>query len=143
MEEDNQEQGATPTGDKSGANHTPTHPARFVIPKDDEALLAECDTQVFRGSGPGGQSVNTTDSAVRLTHRPSGIVVVAREERSQYRNKRIALARLRKRLEAANHTPRKRKPTRPTKAAQARRRATKAHTSQAKHLRKRPDAAEE
>lgn len=72
------------------------------IPADDDALLQECDVQVFRGTGPGGQSVNTTDSAVRLRHRPTGETVVARRERSQYQNKRAALVRLRERLEARN-----------------------------------------
>jgi len=48
----------------------------------------------LRASGPGGQHVNKTESAIRLTHMPSGITVVAREERSQYRNKSLAKARL-------------------------------------------------
>jgi ribosome-associated protein len=77
----------------------------FDIPESDDALLAECDVQVFHASGPGGQSVNTSDSAVRLRHRPSGIVVVARRERSQLRNKRDALERLRFRLEQLNAPP--------------------------------------
>jgi ribosome-associated protein len=75
------------------------------IPESDDALLAECDVQVFHASGPGGQSVNTSDSAVRLRHRPSGIVVVARRQRSQLLNKRDALERLRTRLELINAPP--------------------------------------
>ncbi len=75
------------------------------IPESDEALLAECDVQVFHASGPGGQSVNTSDSAVRLRHLPSGIVVVARRQRSQLQNKREALDRLRVRLERLNAPP--------------------------------------
>ena len=75
---------------------------RYDIPEDDEALLAECRVNTFRSTGHGGQSVNTTDSAVRLTHAPTGTVVVARRERSQYLNKRAALGRLRQRLEERN-----------------------------------------
>lgn len=74
----------------------------YDIPSEDDALLAECVVNTFRATGHGGQSVNTADSAVRLKHLPSGIVVVARRERSQYLNKKVALARLRQRLEDAN-----------------------------------------
>jgi ribosome-associated protein len=75
---------------------------RIDIPESDDDLLAECQVQTFRASGPGGQSVNTADSAVRLKHLPTGVVVVCRRERSQYLNKRDCLKRLRGKLEARN-----------------------------------------
>ena len=92
-------------------------PPDYRIPETDEALLAECDVQVFRATGPGGQSVNTTDSAVRLTHRPSGFVVVARRERSQLRNKGDALKRLRVKLVDAQRV-RPKRVARPSRRAE-------------------------
>jgi hypothetical protein len=62
----------------------------------DDALLAACDVDTYRASGPGGQKRNKTESAVRLRHRPSGIIVIAEESRSQPENKARALRRLRK-----------------------------------------------
>ncbi len=54
--------------------------------------------EVFRASGPGGQHVNTTDSAVRIKHKPSGLMVVSSAERSQFMNKKLAMARLAEKL---------------------------------------------
>jgi hypothetical protein len=62
----------------------------------DEVLLAQCDVDTYRASGPGGQKRNKTESAVRLRHRPSGLSVIAEESRSQPENKARALRRLRK-----------------------------------------------
>ncbi len=68
---------------------------RDVLPLDDQALLAQCEVDRFRASGPGGQKRNKTDSAVRLRHRPSGLEAQAFESRSQHENRARALRRLR------------------------------------------------
>ena len=62
---------------------------------------AEVRWETMWASGPGGQHVNRTESAVRVTHLATGVQAMAREERSQHRNRKLALARLRQKLEAA------------------------------------------
>ena len=64
-----------------------------------EVLLTQCDISTTRSSGPGGQHVNKTDSAVQLYHRPTGLRLKVSEHRSQYMNKQVALARLRELLQ--------------------------------------------
>jgi hypothetical protein len=59
-----------------------------------DRLLAQCDVDTYRASGPGGQKRNKTSSAVRLRHPPTGLLVIAEESRSQHENKAKALARL-------------------------------------------------
>jgi len=62
----------------------------------DDRLLAECTVETYRASGPGGQHRNKRDSAVRLTHEPTGVSATATERRSQHENRRVAVRRLRK-----------------------------------------------
>jgi hypothetical protein len=62
----------------------------------DDQLLAQCEVDTYRASGPGGQKRNKTSSAVRLRHPPSGLLVIAEESRSQHENKAKALRRLRR-----------------------------------------------
>src|SRR5215471_4329909 len=64
----------------------------------DAQLLAQCEVDTYRASGPGGQKRNKTSSAVRLRHGPTGLVVIAEESRSQHENKAKALRRLRQAL---------------------------------------------
>lgn len=64
----------------------------------DDQLLAQCEVDTYRASGPGGQKRNKTSSAVRLRHPPSGLLVIAEESRSQHENKARALRRLRQAL---------------------------------------------
>ena len=88
---------------------------------DRETLEREVEVDVFRASGPGGQHVNKTESALRLTHPPSGVVVIAQDSSSQHRNRDTAFERLIERLERLNYVPKKRVPTRPTAGSRKRR----------------------
>ena len=114
------------------------HPL-FPIPSSDEALLAQCRVETFRAGGPGGQHQNTTDSGVRLTHEPTGLRATARQERSQHRNRVLALKRLREKLEAANHRDTPRTSTRVPRREKKKRLDEKRQRSRTKKLRKPPD----
>ena len=111
----------------------PQRPPPYAL--DRETLEREVEIDVFRASGPGGQHVNKTESALRLTHWPSGVVVTAQDSPSQHRNRETAFRRLAERLARLNHVPKKRVATRPTAAARKRRLESKKQTGARKRLR--------
>lgn len=112
------------------------------IPASDKDLLSECDVETFRSSGPGGQNVNVRETAVRLRHRPTGIVVSCQDERSQLRNKQIALAQLRRKLKDLSQPTPPRIPTSVPRSVRWRILDYKKRRALKKRLRRKPDVEE-
>lgn len=108
---------------------------KIILPEDDEDLLLECKVTAFRSSGSGGQHVNVTDSAVRLVHIPTGIIVTSQKGRSQFFNKQDCIQKLREKVEKLNYRAPKRIPTQPSKSVKSKNLAKKAKHSVKKKLR--------
>ena len=100
-------------------------------------VINEDDIRVefYRASGPGGQHRNTTDSAVRIRHLPTGIVAQASENRSQLRNREVAMERLRLALEKRERKAKNRIATKVPRSAKEKRLTDKKMVSQRKKLR--------
>jgi len=111
---------------------------KIILPKSDEELLKECRAESFKSSGKGGQHVNKTESAVRLTHIATGIVTYSQQERSQFLNKKLCIEKLRKKVDALNYRKPKRIKTKTPKSVKAQNQVKKKQHSAKKALRKKP-----
>ena len=105
---------------------------------DRDSLEASCTVEFVRDSGPGGQHRNKRYTGVRLVHEPTGTVVMATERRSQSMNRDLAFERMSEKLEALQHRPRRRRPTRPTRGSVRRRLDGKRRASEKKQGRRKP-----
>ncbi len=107
-------------------------------PTDRASLERDCSVDLLRAGGPGGQHADRRETAVRLTHGPTGLVVIASERRSQHQNKEAAFERMAERIEAAQRPRKRRRPTRPTLGSVKRRLSGKKKQGEKKALRRGP-----
>jgi protein subunit release factor A len=119
----------------------PTAALRGAKPFAIDRASLERDTKIelFVAGGPGGQHRNKTESGVRLTHGPSGVVVIATERRSQHQNREVAFERLAERLARLLRPRTPRKDTKVPKSQKRRRLADKRARGERKASRRRPD----
>lgn len=111
---------------------------KIILPASDDDLFKECEITTYRASGAGGQHVNVTDSAVRLTHTPTGIVVTSQQQRSQYLNKINCLKKLRKVVEKLNYRKPRRISTKIPRSVKEKNSEKKSKISNIKRLRRPP-----
>ncbi len=102
-----------------------------------QEIARDCEVQVFRATGPGGQGVNTTDSAVRMRHVPTGITVVSRESRSQLQNRERCVEKIIELCRRRARPPRPRKKTHVPASQRRRRLESKRARGKVKQLRRR------
>ena len=111
---------------------------KIYLPEDDDKLLDECEVTSFRASGAGGQHVNVTDSAVRLIHLPSKIMVTSQTERSQFLNKKTCLLKLREKVKKLNYKKPRRIKTKVPYSVVKKNASKKTKDSKKKQLRNKP-----
>ena len=102
-----------------------------------QEIARDCEVEVFRATGPGGQGVNTTDSAVRMRHVPTGITVVSRESRSQLQNRERCVEKIIELCRRRARPPRPRKKTHVPASQRRRRLESKRARGKVKQLRRR------
>ena len=122
--------------DKPAHPAPPRSPPEPPPPLDPDAVLSECEMEFVRASGPGGQHRNRRETGVRLTHGPTGLVVMATERRSQVANRKLALERMVLKLEAKRKPRKPRRTTRKSKGVKGREKAVKQRVSKVKSARR-------
>ena len=110
----------------------------MALPPHLERLARDCQIKAYKSSGPGGQHKNKTESSVRVTHVPTGLVRIGTEHRSQTRNKELALERVYDELRRRARKPKPRVATRPTRGAREQRMTAKRRAGEIKRLRRSP-----